>query len=414
MTSAVINETPRISVVIPTYNCYQPLESVIESLQHQTLMPIEIIVIDSSENGKTQTIVDVLQGDNIKYEKVDNAYPGKARNIGAELTAGEWIAFLDSKTIPDNDWLYRYWHLILAYSSDVIYGVTRFDAQTTYQKILRAATYGRIGHQTVPGTLINKKIFNDSTGFLEHVRMGEDIEWRERLVKNGFNIYRNDEPVVTYTGLPDNFSSMVKKYLTSAYHTARLNILRNVKDAYLSLLLILSAIILPKWNHLIEGWNANPLFIPHVTKIYLMALVWLFLIYQLVNYIFFRNISQTLFPRTLKLMVLVFITIAVYRWNAVIAGWMEDAVLYIPHITKMYVGGLIATSIFFRGLFLPLHRRVEPEFLFPFRWIKVGLLGLSLDLLKGPGYIVGSVLSFFKLSRHRLNDYSKELIESEI
>ena len=106
--------------------------------------------------------------------------------------------------------------------------------------------------------------------------------------------------------------------------------------------------------------------------------------------------SQTLFFRTVKLMVVVFITLAVYKWNAVIAGWMEDAVLYVPHITNIYIGGLLMTSIFYRGILLPLNREVEREFLFPLRWIKVGMLGLSLDLIKAPAYIFGAIISVFK------------------
>jgi hypothetical protein len=281
----------------------------------------------------------------------------------------------------------------------VVFGVTQFNATSPYQKALRAATYGKIGHQTVPGTLMKKKSFFDSGGFFEHVRMGEDIEWRERLMKKNIKIHKPDGQVVTYSGLPENFSITVKKYLTSAYHTARLNILRNVKDAYLTLLLIFSAIILPKWNYLIDGWDTNPLFIPHVTKIYLIAIVFLFLSYQLVHYSFFRNMSKTLFSRALQLIVLIFFTLAIFNWNAVIAGWVEDAVLYVPHITKMYGGGLILVSILYRGLLLPIKRKVEPSFLFPFKWIRVGLLGLSLDLVKAPGYVFGAVQGFFRRIR---------------
>ena len=25
----------------------------------------------------------------------------------------------------------------------------------------------------------------------------------------------------------------------------------------------------------------------------------------------------------------------IYNWNAIFAGWIEDAILYIPHITKI-------------------------------------------------------------------------------
>ena len=270
--------------------------------------------------------------------------------------------------------------------------MTQFNARSPFQEILRAATYGKIGHHTVPGTLIKKKVFDESGGFLEHVRMGEDIEWRERLIKNGLNIHKPYESVVTYHGLPNNFLNTIKEYVISAYHTARLNILCDVKDAYLTLLLILSAIILPKWNHLIGGWDTNPLFIPHVTKIYLIALIFLFLAYQMIHYLFFRNVSQTIFSRTLQLIVLIFITLAVFNWNAVIAGWVEDAVLYVPHITKIYVGGLVLASILYRGFLLPIKRKVKPSYLFPFRWIHVGLIGLSLDLVKAPGYVLGALI----------------------
>ena len=383
--------------MVPIRNELEHLKRILLSVGEQTILPKEIVIVDSSKNEEIKEFVE--EHNNIipiiyHYEK--KAYPGKARNIGVEIARGDWIAFLDSKTIPNENWLERYQHLVQAYNALAVFGVTKFNAESPFQKTLRAATYGKIGHHTVPGTLIKKKVFIDSGGFLEHVRMGEDIEWRERLMRSGINIHRPEEPVVTYNGLPDNFSSTVKKYLTSAYHTARLNILRNVKDAYLSLALILSAIILPKWNFLIGGWDRNPLFIPHVTKIYIIALVFLFLAYQLVHYLFFGIMSQKLFFRALRLIALIFVTLAVFNWNAVIAGWVEDAVLYVPHITKIYIGGIILISILCRGILLPVKREVEPSFLFPFRWIQVGLLGLSLDLVKAPGYVVGSFLGFFK------------------
>ena len=383
--------------MIPARDSKASLDVIVSAIYNQKLLPREIVIVDSSVGDDIQELDnnsdDALP---IVYHREKKAYPGKARNIGVDLANSDWIAFLDSKTIPDEDWLERYEHLVQAYNAVAVFGVTKFKAESPFQKTLRAATYGKIGHHTVPGTLIKKKVFIDSGGFLEHVRMGEDIEWRERLIKNGRNIHGPKEPVVTYTGLPTNLSSTLKKYLISAYHTARLNILWNVKDAYLTLLLILSTIILPKWNHLIGGWDTNPLFIPHVTKIYLIALVFLFLAYQLVHYLFFRNVSQTLFSRTLQLVALIFITIAVFNWNAVIAGWMEDAVLYVPHITKMYLSGVILASILYRGILLPLNRKVGTAYLLPFRWIKVSLLGLSLDLVKAPGYVVGSVIGLIK------------------
>ena len=386
-----------ISLIIPVRDESVNFEKNLLGISGQTVLPNEIVIVDSSSNNNVKEYIKQYTGTvPIIYHREKKAYPGKARNIGVKLANGDWIAFLDAKTLPKEDWLERYLHLMEAYHADVVFGVTKFDANSPFRTVLRAATYGKIGHHTVPGTLIKKKVFIDSDGFLEHVRMGEDIEWWERLDRMHFNIHRPNEPIVTYIGLTNNFPSTVNKYLTSAYHTARLNILRNVKDAYLSILLILSAIVLPKWNHIIGGWDNNPLFIPHITKIYLIAIIFLFLTYQLIHYLFFRNMSQSVYSKTLQLILIIFITLAVLKWNAVIAAWVEDAVLYVPHITKVYVGGVVLVSIVYRGIILPLNRKVEPSFLFPFKWIRVGLLGLSLDLVKAPGYVVGSFLGFFK------------------
>ena len=97
------------------------------------------------------------------------------------------------------------------------------------------------------------------------------------------------------------------------------------------------------------------------------------------------------------LILLILITLAVFNWNAVIAGWVEDAVLYIPHITKIFVSFVILVSIFYRGIILPLKRRVRSAYLFPLNWIRVSLLGLSLDLVKAPFYLAGAIIGTFKI-----------------
>ncbi len=383
--------------MIPTRNDGKSLKTILDAVKDQSLLPLETIIVDSSTNNLIKEFIEKYESTiPIIYHYERKSYPGKARNCGVKFASGEWIAFLDSKTVPDKEWLERYDHLMRAYHADAVFGVTQFEATLPFQKLLRAATYGKIGHQSVPGTLIKKKVFIDSEGFFEHVRMGEDIEWRERLMKKNLNIHLPIEPIVTYRDLPKTLVITLKKYMKSAYHTARLNILRNIKDAYLSLLLVLTAVILPKWNYLINGWETNPLFIPHITKIYLIGIVILLLAYQLAHYLFFKNMSETLFSRALKLIVLIFVTLAVFNWNSAIAGWVEDAVLYVPHITKMYIGGLTLASIIYRGLYLPLKRKISLNYLLPLGWIKIGMIGLSLDLVKAPWYTAGAIIGALK------------------
>ena len=394
-------ENASISVIIPSRNPSAIFSKVLDSINNQVLLPDEIVIVDSSLDNSVKNMVEAFEGSiNIVYKKVKKAYPGKARNIGVEIASGQWIAFLDCMTVPDVTWLNNSLLLASNFHLDVLFGAWKIEAINNYQKFLRAASFGMITNETLPGTIIRKKVFRESGGFIDFVRAGEDIEWRERLRSQGWKYQNALFPVITYHGISNNYIDTIKKYLIYSFHTARVNILHNVKDAYLSLLLILSAIVLPKWNYLITGWDTNPLFVPHVTKIYLIALILLFLSYQFIHYLFFRNMSQSVYSKTLQLILLIFLTLAVLNWNAVIAGWLEDAVLYLPHVTKIYVGAVIFTSILYRGILLPLKREVEASFLFPFRWIRIGLLGLSLDLIKAPGYLLGAV---FGIVRRKAN-----------
>ena len=89
-----------ISVVIPALNAEDYLPGLLEKIESQTLIPKEIIIVDSSLSKKTADIIEKWKGSiPIIYQRVDFAYPGHARNIGVELAKEEWIAFIDSDDI---------------------------------------------------------------------------------------------------------------------------------------------------------------------------------------------------------------------------------------------------------------------------------------------------------------------------
>jgi hypothetical protein len=92
-------------------------------------------------------------------------------------------------------------------------------------------------------------------------------------------------------------------------------------------------------------------------------------------------------------MIFFIIAYSIYNWNAVVAKWVEDSVWYIPHITKIFISCVIFTSFIYRGIYFPLKNKIKLNFLFPFNWILVGALGIVLDLVKAPGYLLGGILS---------------------
>jgi hypothetical protein len=102
-------------------------------------------------------------------------------------------------------------------------------------------------------------------------------------------------------------------------------------------------------------------------------------------------LPDNIFVSSAKLTILVTVTLSVYNWNAAIAFWVEDAILYIPHITKIYLGLLLGSVFIYRGLIKPIMNNTPREELLPMNWFFVGIVGLSIDIAKIPGTIFGAI-----------------------
>ncbi len=92
--------TPKISLVVPTYNYGAYLRRAIDSALTQTFPPEEIIVVDDGSTDDTRSIVASFGG-RVRYIFQNNRGISNARNNGIAAAQGDWIAFLDA----DDWWL---------------------------------------------------------------------------------------------------------------------------------------------------------------------------------------------------------------------------------------------------------------------------------------------------------------------
>ncbi len=91
-----------ISVVIPNYNRSDLLNLAIESVLHQTFLPIEILVCDDGSTDNSKEVVSAFNASIVKWiDCGKNGRPAIPRNIGIKKASGSWIAFLDN----DDVWL---------------------------------------------------------------------------------------------------------------------------------------------------------------------------------------------------------------------------------------------------------------------------------------------------------------------
>ena len=99
---------PFFSVVIPTYNRSDALLTCLDALSRQSLEMDQfevIVVVDGSTDGTVAKLTSVKYPYDFRFLETGNGGAGLARNEGAKMARGEYIAFTEDDVIPDAGWL---------------------------------------------------------------------------------------------------------------------------------------------------------------------------------------------------------------------------------------------------------------------------------------------------------------------
>lgn len=89
--------SPKISVIIPTFNEQTTIASCLQSLQQQTQLHLEIIVVDDGSTDQTiSRAKQLISGNQIKIFRQPHQGPGTARNLGAHKSRGDILVFVDA------------------------------------------------------------------------------------------------------------------------------------------------------------------------------------------------------------------------------------------------------------------------------------------------------------------------------
>jgi glycosyltransferase involved in cell wall biosynthesis len=92
-------KTPRVSIILPTYNHAAYIDAALDSVFAQTYKDFEVIVVNDNSPDNTDEILSKYQN-KIRYEKNQkNNGIAFTKNRGVALARGEYIAILDSDDI---------------------------------------------------------------------------------------------------------------------------------------------------------------------------------------------------------------------------------------------------------------------------------------------------------------------------
>lgn len=94
--------TPSVSVIVPVYNAEPYLPECIESLIHQTMEDIEIILVDDGSTDRSGQICDEYAAKDPRIQVIHqkNAGISEARNAGIDCARADYFMFADS-----DDWV---------------------------------------------------------------------------------------------------------------------------------------------------------------------------------------------------------------------------------------------------------------------------------------------------------------------
>ena len=216
-----------VSVIIPTWNGAQWLEAVLSGLTQQTLVPDEIIVVDS---GSTDGTLDIVRRHGIRLVEIaqQDFDHGGTRTMAAGLAVGDILVFMTQDAVPaDRDAL-------------------ELLVQPFAQDDSIAAAYGR----QLPNS--------DASPFSEHLRLfnypvqSEVRCWADRsqygfktiFISNSFAAYRRDvlaahgffpkrllfgEDTLTVAKLLENGYCVAYVSRARVYHSHNYSILQDVK-----------------------------------------------------------------------------------------------------------------------------------------------------------------------------------------
>lgn len=107
--------SPKISIIVPTYNSAKTIERCIMSIINQTFNDWELIIIDNGSTDSTSNIVYSLSRNDARIILLTEWEKGvsNARNKGVNTAKGEYICFVDS-----DDWLDKNFLMILYGKND--------------------------------------------------------------------------------------------------------------------------------------------------------------------------------------------------------------------------------------------------------------------------------------------------------
>lgn len=218
---------PNISVIIPHLNQKDALEKCIHSLMQQSypLDKVEIIVADNGSvhipdisNSVFKSLIVILE---------NTPGPGPARNAGVNRSTSDFLFFIDTDCIADNDWIKNGVEKLTLGENIILGGDVRIGKSDVitmpiieaYENIFAFTQEIYINKKgfSVTCNLATSRAVFDQIGPFPGIEVAEDRAWGAKALKKGFK-FTYCPTMIIYHPARETFDEIFQKWARHSRH----------------------------------------------------------------------------------------------------------------------------------------------------------------------------------------------------
>lgn len=198
--------TPSLSVVIPTLNAADEIDSLLDTIEAQSVQPLDILVVDSSsDDGTVDEVAKHPCVNLVRIERKEFNH-GSTRDMALRRSAGEFVCFLTQDAVPaSNRYLERLVAPFLADDSIALVTGRQLPKADTrrFEQLVRKFNYPNVPSVRSKSDLPKygiKTFFASDTcsayrriaylecGGFDHVNTNEDMLMAARFIASGLKV----------------------------------------------------------------------------------------------------------------------------------------------------------------------------------------------------------------------------------